>query len=81
MSTECKSTLNEPRYSATCKHCNQSFGDFTMDDLIKHISEHEIGIHFENITLKSKIVGSYDSADHCGDCNELLSVCTCEDEL
>jgi len=78
MSAEIKSTLNEPQYNATCKHCNQSFGDFTMEDLIKHLSEHEIGIHFEDITLKTKIVESNDSRDYCDECNEILSECTCE---
>jgi len=58
METEIKSTLNEPRYNATCKHCNTSFEDFTIKNLIEHLSKHEIGIHFEDLTIKTTIVES-----------------------
>ena len=67
--TAIKSTLKEPRYHASCKHCNTSFGDYTMADLIEHLSEHEIGVHFEDVRIKNMLEPEF-----------LEEECGCEDE-
>ena len=50
------STIKEPRFHATCNHCDNSFSSFTMNDLYKHLEEHQIGIHFSDVKIISKII-------------------------
>lgn len=54
------STIKEPRFYATCKHCDNSFGSFTMKDLYAHLEEHEIGIHFEDVRLISNVIEKFE---------------------
>ena len=79
MAYELKSTLNEPRFTATCKHCNMSFGDFSWKDLIEHLGEHEIGIHFENVTVKTRLVPDEEPEEVCISCDLGPDECECED--
>ena len=54
------STIKEPRFYATCKHCDHSFSSFTMPDLYKHLQEHEIGIHFEDVKVISSVIEKFE---------------------
>ena len=62
------STMKEPRFYATCKHCDNSFGSFTMADLYKHLEEHEIGIHFEDVRVISNVIEKFEF--ECDICTE-----------
>ena len=62
------STIKEPRFYATCNHCDNSFGSFTMVDLYKHLEEHEIGIHFSDVRVISNVIEKFEF--ECDVCEE-----------
>lgn len=66
--SEIPSTIKEPRFYATCNHCDNSFSSFTMIDLYKHLEEHEIGIHFSDVRVISKVIEKFEF--ECDICTE-----------
>ena len=62
------STIKEPRFYATCRHCDNSFGSFTMSDLYNHLQEHEIGIHFSDVKVISNVIEKFEFM--CTRCDE-----------
>ena len=64
--TNIKSTINEPRFFATCNHCKMSFVSFTMPDLYKHLQGHQIGIHFSEVKVFTKVLKDYE-CEKCGE--------------
>lgn len=64
--TNIKSTIKEPRFHATCNHCKMMFLIHTMSDLYKHLEDHQIGIHFSDVKIITKLVKEYE-CETCGD--------------
>ena len=77
--TDIPSTLKEPRYRASCKHCNTTMMSYTWQDLINHLSEHEIGIHFEDVSVITYVLTEEDKKT-CDECKNHLTECVCRDE-
>jgi len=48
---EPSSTIKDPRFQATCRHCRTSFGNYTMVDLYEHLQTHNISTHFEDVEV------------------------------